>query len=52
MNFDNNEIELLKKAVSFLMANLAEAEESLDTSLNFCDWEEIEAKLYKGLNNE
>ena len=52
MNFDNNEIELLKKAVSFLMANLAEAEESLDISLNFCELEGIEIKLYKGISNE
>ena len=46
MNFDKNEIELLKKAISFLMANLAEAEESLDISISFCDLEEIEKKFF------
>jgi hypothetical protein len=47
MVFTKEEIELLQYAVSFLTANLPEAEDALDVSLDEGDIKALETKLYQ-----
>ena len=52
INFSNKEIEILKYAISFLVANLYEAEDALDINLDIKLIEKLETKFYENSTKE
>lgn len=45
-DFTQEEIQLLKKAISYLMANRADAEEAFDENISLEALEKLEEKIY------